>query len=409
MTMRKKLPAKHIFLVLLLGFSLIFSCTSVAQFSVSQRTFKKLGKVEKLMQEKSYQEALKLLADLQSSTRKKYELALIHQALGYLFYESNEHKNAIENFEKSLQLDASPEPVLQSIRFNLVQLYAITDNYQKAIHKFDEWIKKESSPSGDRLALGGSLYAQMKQYDTAVSYLQKAIASTKKPQESWYRTLLSVYFQQENYQPASELLQKLIILHPSNSEYWKQLYTSYYLLNDHRKALSTLELAFSKGLVTEEQQITNLAKLYLHQGTPLKAAKLLDNEFNNNRIQKSDDNLRLLATAYQRAKETTKAAEIYLQLARSTNNTDLQLQAARLYVESRQWQKVISALENLPIKRGTEQALIMKGVALVELGNVKQAAEVFRKAREYASTRTSAKQWLEFLSTQQPDTLASMP
>lgn len=398
--MNSELTIKPLFLLALFGFSLVFSCPAFAQFSVSERTFKKLSKVEKLMEKKSYQDALTLLENLKSSTKRKPELALIHQALGYLFYEKNDYKNAIANFQTSLKLNASPGPVLQNIRFNLVQLYAIDDNHKKAIHYFEEWVKKESTPAGDRLALGGSLYAQIKQYDTAVKYLKKAIASTKNPQESWFRTLLFIYFQQENYQASSKLLQKLIAAHPNNTEYWKQLYTSYYLLNDYNKALSTLEIAYENKLLKEEDQITNLAKLYIHQGTPVKAARLLNREISNNTLQKNDANLQLLANAYQQSRELDKAANIYLQLAQTGKNSELQLLAARLYLESRQWQKVIDALKNLEIKPGKEQAYILKGMALVELGQKDKAIGEFKKAKKSADTRISASQWLEYLSTQ---------
>ena len=392
---------KKLTLVLfLLGYCLVFSSPGIAQFSVSERTYKKLSKVERLMQKKSYQDAKQILEKLKSSSiNRKYELALVYQALGYLYYETNKHDNAINNFEKSLELAASPIPVLQTIRINLVQLYAITNDYQKAILNYEAWIKNEGSPSGDRLALGGSLYAQQKQYDLAIKYLQKAIASTKTPQESWYRTLLSVYYQKEDFQPAASLLQTLIVLHPNNKEYWKQLYTSYYLLNDFKKALSALELAYNRSMANDEEQINNLASLYLHQGAPLKAASLLERELKNKHLENNKANLRLLATAYQQAREPTKAADIYLQLAQTGKDNDMKIQAARLYMEARSWQRVIDTLANVNIKPGKEQAHIMKGMALVELGEVDKAIKVFTKAKNYADTRISANQWLEFLST----------
>ena len=300
-------------------------------------------------------------------------------------------------------------PVLQNIRLNLVQLYAISNDYQKATQIYAQWLEKEPSPSGDRLALGGSLYAHIRKYELAIKYLTKAISSTKSPRESWYRTLLSVYYQQQNYQAATDLLQKLVALHPENKEYWHQLFTGFYFLNDYKKALSALELAYKNGLVDSEEQIVNLAKLYLYLGNPIKAVNLIDTEFNKKRLNKTEPNLQLLATAYLQSQEMAKSAEVYLQLASTTQKGDLQLKAARLFMEARQWDKVVNTLEKAEIEPGDEQAYIMKGMALVELGHIEKAVNEFNRAKESADTRISATQWLEFLSTYELNTGGQTP
>ena len=401
---------KQIFALSLACILLTYTGSCLAQFSVSERTYKKLTKVERLMAKKAYQDALTILEGLKSSAKnKKYELSLVYQALAYLYYDTNDYSKATDYFEKSLNLNNAPVPVLQNIRLNLVQLYAISNDYQKATQIYAQWLEKEPSPSGDRLALGGSLYAHIRKYELAIKYLTKAISSTKSPRESWYRTLLSVYYQQQNYQAATDLLQKLVALHPENKEYWHQLFTGFYFLNDYKKALSALELAYKNGLVDSEEQIVNLAKLYLYLGNPIKAVNLIDTEFNKKRLNKTEPNLQLLATAYLQSQEMAKSAEVYLQLASTTQKGDLQLKAARLFMEARQWDKVVNTLEKAEIEPGDEQAYIMKGMALVELGHIEKAVNEFNRAKESADTRISATQWLEFLSTYELNTGGQTP
>jgi tetratricopeptide (TPR) repeat protein len=393
---------KHkICIFVLIGLGLLLSSGVNAQFSVSERTFKKLNKAEKLMEQKDFKEALSLLQSLESSSEnRKYELTLIYQAMGFLNYETSQYPKAIEYFEKSLALNASPEPVLQNIRLNLIQVHAIANNYDKAIQHFEAWIKKENSPSGDILALGGSLYAHVKQYDAAIKYLNQAIASSKTPNESWYQTLLSIHYEREDYKSATALLQKLVALRPDNKQYWTQLFSGYYLLNEYQKALSTLELAYFKKLLDKEEEIINLAKLYLYLGTPVKAVSLMKEEMNKGFLKSNEENLNLLANAYLQSRETEKSADTFLQLANSTGKPDLFLKSARLYMEVKRWNKVLTALDKAGNKVESGQSYLMKGMAYIELEDFEKATQAFSEAKKQADTKVSANQWLDFLGKQ---------
>ena len=397
--MTKGIKKLKICLAFLAGFSLLLSSNVNAQFSVSERTFKKLNKAEKLIEQKDYKEALTVLEALQSSSsNRKYELTLVYQALGYLYYETNRANKAIDYFEKSLALNASPAPVLQHIRLNLIQVHAVANDYSKAIQHFETWIKNETSPSGDILALGGSLYAHTKQYDAAIKYLDQAIASTKTPNESWYQTLLSVHYEREDYQSASKLLQKLVAMRPENKQYWTQLFSAYYLLNQYRDALSTLELAYLSKLLDKEEEIINLAKLYMYLGTPAKAVKLVKDEMNTGLLKNNNDNISLLATAFLQSQELEKSADIYLQLAEKSGEPDWYLKSARLYMDVKRWEKAIAALDKAGNKIDNGQLHLMQGMAFIELEDFEKATQAFREAKKQSDTKISANQWLDFIN-----------
>lgn len=380
---------------------LLSSSTAHAQFSISEHTYKKLQKVEKLIDQKNYKDALSVLDELQkSSVNKKYELSLVYQARGHIYYETNRIPQAIDMFEKSLFLHTSPLPVTQNIRLNLIQGYVSANNYSKAINQFTLWLGKESSPSPDVLALGGSLYAYVKQYDKAIQFLKQAISTSKKAEESWYRTLLSVYFDKEDYTSANGLLQKLISRQPDNKQYWTQLFSGYYLLKDYKSALSVLELAYTRQLLTSEEDITNLVKLYLYLGIPTKAIPVLQNEMQNNHIAKNKDNLQLLANSYIQSREWRKAAEIYLQLADINHNTTMTIKSAQLFMQARQWQSAIDALTHTKRDGENGQVSLLTGRALMELHEPSKAQQAFAKAKLYPDSRIQAEQWLRYLRSQ---------
>jgi len=387
--------------MLMFGYCLLVASAANAQFSVSERTFKKLNRAEKLIGQKEFKDAQNLLEALESSSAsRKYELTLVYQAHGYLNYETNNIIKAIDYFEKSLALNSAPEPVLQNIRLNLIQMHAIENNFSKAIQHFDAWLKKEPKPTGDILALGGSIYAHAKQFDTAIKYLNQAIASTKEPRESWYRTLLSTHYEREDYPAAANLLEKLVSLQPDNKQYWNQLFSAYYLLNNFQKALSTLELAYIKNLLTNAEEITNLAKLYLYVGTPVKAVSLLNSEIQKGHLKQEAKTIELLGNAYLQARETEKAADTYLALAELNGDFKLYLKAARLYLDSKLWEKTLAALDKANNNVNQGEAFLMRGMALIELEDYDKATQAFREAQKQSNTRVSANQWLDFIDAQ---------
>ena len=369
------------------------------QFSVTERTYKKLETVERLIQQKKEKEALNILEKLESSTKNKsYELTLVYQAFGYIYYNSNRLDKALDYFEKCLALNSAPVTALQNIRRNLMQIYSQTNNYNKAIDHFTIWLKKEASPSADILALGGILYAYIKDYEAAIQYLQKAIKTANPAKESWYNALLSIYYEKNDLHSAIALLNQLTILYSGNSEYWKQLFNAYYLNNNLERALSTLQLAYTNQLLNNKEDIITLAKLNIYLGCPINSVKLINNELKSGLLKHDETTLELLATAYLQSQETEQAALVYAQLARLTHDPKRSLFAARLFLEAKDWNNVIEVLEDTVPNLDNGQAHLLKGMAFMSLNQEDHAMREFTIAKQDTDTYTNAIQWIEYLN-----------
>jgi len=386
---------------------LFTSTAAYAQYTISQRVYKKLENVENLIDQKNYKSALSLLDELkETSANKKYELTLINLALGRIFYDTNRFSEAIETFNNCLALRAAPLPVIQNVRLNLLQSYVAANSYQKAIEQFSLWREKESSPSPDVLALGGSLYAYIKQYEKAIEYLKQAIVAGKQVNESWYRTLLSVYFEKQDYLAATDLLRVLISTYPDNTLYWTQLFSGYYYLNDFKNALAILELAYTKHILTSDSDIANLAKLYLYLGIPVKAVTLIKTEMKNNHLTNNSNNLQLLANAYVQSRQWDDAAKTYRQIAAIDHSENFNLLAAQLFFQTHQWQSVIDMLVLETTKNATDdgQFYILAGRAMMELHEPNKALQAFTKAKAQSATKAEAEKWIGYI-----EALAQLP
>jgi len=83
-----------------------------------------------------------------------------------------------------------------------------------------------------------------------------------------------------------------------------------------------------------------------------------------------------------------------------TNNPEMYLKAARLYLNGMHWEQALKVLDKVNDKTDRGQLQLMRGMALVELEDFDKATQAFREAQKQASTSINANQWLKFLDAQ---------
>lgn len=386
------------FLLLLLLGSQAYSAT------LSERTYKRLTAVHELMGESKYKEALKRLDDLLPRVRKhKYEYATIMQTYGFAYAAQDKYKKAIAAFREALKTEALPDQVQKSMRYNLAQLYAAASDWKSAAKAYEQWLLTAEKPSADSYAFGATIYAQLKQYGKAIPKIKKAIALTKKPRENWYQLLLSMLYQKKQYAEASQVLESMVAFWPEKKQYWKQLSGVYFTLKKSRKSLAVLELARRQGFLENERDLMNLVNMYLLQGIPYKAAKLMEKEMQAGRIQRTGKNLQKLGEAWMRAKEVDAALKELQAAAQAQKKGLLYLRLAQLYTDKENWAKVIE-LSNQALAAGglknPGDAYMLKGMAQYETGRKKSAVASFSKALKYSKSKRQASQWIKHIRTE---------
>ncbi|WP_456378121.1 tetratricopeptide repeat protein [Thiolapillus sp.] len=383
---------RALLLLLLLVGSQAFAAT------LSERTYKRLTTIHELMGESKYKEALKRLDELLPRVRKhKYEYATIMQTYGFAYAAQDKYKQAIEAFNEALKTEALPDRVQLSMRYNLAQLYAAVPDWKAAARAYEQWLVATEKPSADSYAFGATIYAQLKQYGKAIPKIKKAISLGKKPRENWYQLLLSMLYQKKQYSEAAQVLETMVAFWPDKKQYWKQLSGVYFTLKKNRKSLAVLELSRKQGFLESERDLMNLVNMYLLQGIPYKAAKILEKEMNAGRIERTGKNLQKLGEAWMRAKETDEALQELQAAAQVQKKGVLYLRLAQLYTDKENWNKVIE-LANQALSAGglknPGDAWLLKGMALYETGKKQGAIAAFGKAMKYNKSKRQASQWL---------------
>ncbi len=189
---------------------------------------------------------------------------------------------------------------------------------------------------------------------------------------------------------------------PKNKEYWKQLSNIYYLLNDDKRSLAVLELAYIKGLLSKEKEIINLANLYAYMHLSYKAVNLLEKAMDDGRITANKNNLKLLSDCYFRAKELEKAGMVLTRAADLSNDPELYLRIGQMQVEQENWPDAIQSIEKAIMIGGLKQpgnAYLLQGIAFYEHEKYGKAMVAFERAKKDKKTAEQALKWIDFLSS----------
>ncbi|WP_456418554.1 tetratricopeptide repeat protein [Thiolapillus sp.] len=389
---------RALFLLLLLLGTQAFAAT------LTERTYKRLTAIHELMGENKYGEALKRLDELLPRVRKNdYEYATIMQTYGFAYAAQDKYKDAIKAFKEALKTEALPDHVQLNMRYNLAQLYAAVPDWESAAKAYEQWLTAAEKPSADSYAFGATIYAQLKRYDKAIPKIRKAISLVDKPRENWYQLLLSMLYQKKEYTQAAQVLETMVAFWPEKKQYWKQLSGVYFTLKKNRKSLAVLELSRKQGFLESERDLMNLVNMYLLQGIPYKAAKLMEKEMNAGRIERSGKNLQKLGEAWMRAKETDEALRDLQAAAQAQKKGVLYLRLAQLYTDRENWGKVIELSDQALAVGGLKNpgdAYLLKGMAQYETGKKQSALASFSKALKYTKSKRQASQWIRHIRTE---------
>ncbi|OQK16443.1 hypothetical protein AU255_00605 [Methyloprofundus sedimenti] len=386
-----------VLVVVIMTFPQTVNAEKKKNYSVSPGTYKVLTTSRKLSDESRYSEAINILKkQLPTILQNQYETALIHQHLAYIYLEQKNYSKAVAELEATLKgSDTLPPDSIQSLRYNLAQVFMQTEQYGKALPIINQWFKQEKKPTADAYYLKGLAYYKLNQFSSAVAPLKKAIALS--PHEDWSVLLLSIHLEQKHYRKAAVVLNHLLDLYPGKKKYWLHLTDVYLMLKDYAKALATLKLAYT-SVSLEEKDILRLAQLYLHNAIPLTAAEVLSTNMQNKNIKSNAANLELLANSWAMAREHKKELKYLQQAATMKDDGRLYKRCGQILLQMERWNEAIVMLKKGLAKgdiKQPQQSYLLIGIAAYNANNFKTATWAFTQAGKYKKTKKTAENWLQ--------------
>lgn len=314
--------------------SMLLFVSAAASVQLSQKVYKKLTEVQKLTDEKKYNEALTLIQNSIKKDMRKGDLAYLLQSKGFIYISQNKYKKAIKAFEEMNSLNVMGEQNYLSTIYNLAQLNMGVKNYKQTIKYLNSWLSKTKQVKPEAYLMLGQSYSLLEKPKKAIKVLEQAVLSQKKLKKevpaNWYELLFSNYYMIKDYKGAIRTLEVLVKLKPKKKDYWIYLSQIYSLEGDSKKALSIFEQAYNLNIL-KSKDIIHFSKFLFQNKLYYKGAKLLDTHIVKKDIKDNEKNLKLLFDMYFSAKEYMDAIKALDRLTNKTQNSKYYLQKARMY------------------------------------------------------------------------------
>jgi len=409
-----KLSTSRLLIALLCLFGLASGTLQTAQAAeavvgISKRVYKAVDEAQAFIDAESYRDAMAVLEKILTRRLSDYEEAVSLNMLGYVYYQLNDINKALATYRKILTKKRLPDSMLLSVLLTVSQLNLVNDNYaaaEKYARQLLAGIGDKPPPLAGYIVLAQSLIAQ-ERFKEALQPLKTAIAEQEKAggkiRENWLALLASVYFSLEDFHAMRDTLYQLVTINPKE-QYLVNLAAIHGQLGDTDKQLALIETLKDDKRLHSEQHLINLANLFMVHELPFKAASLLEEEIAAGRITANKRNLELQSQAWYLAGEYDKALAPLERAAETTGDGELWLRLARLYVALYDWpgaeKFARKAVQRENLKKPGD-GLILLGTALARQQKFTAAKKVFRRARQYEASEKYARQWLNFVDSEQ--------
>jgi tetratricopeptide (TPR) repeat protein len=376
--------------------------------AMSQQVYEALTEIQELVEAKDYATAQRMIDEMSTGKAKlsDYERAQVWNLSGYSYYLQERFAEAIQAYDKLLQIPDLPEALVQSTLKTKAQLQFTQDDYEGALVTVRQLMAAVTEPSADVYMLEGQALFQLARYEEALKPIKTAVEMFREqgqiPKENWLLLLRVIYFEMKDYDSMIDVVRELIAYYPKDT-YVLTLAGIYSELGDTKKQLTLTEVLYEKGFLVGSSHATNLANLYLLHGLPYKAATVLEHEIEACQVESNERNLRLLSQAWYQAREDEKAIPPLREAAEMSNDGELYVRLAQSYINLEQWGEgataVQKALQMGGLKR-EDQANIMLGMCLFNQKQLERARVAFERASRDNRSKRAATQWIAYVDSE---------
>jgi tetratricopeptide (TPR) repeat protein len=363
-----------------------------------QKVGKKVGKALEAYNNDLVDEALDILYEIDTSN--SFDRAFTDRFIGNLLATQNgKAKKSIEYLQKAV----APNELNDSEQVGTIKLIADLslqeEEYDSAIVSYRKWLKVTCKESFDVYFRMANAYYQTQKYAEIIAPINKAIALADKPNKTAYALKMTSYYNRKMYKETIEVQEETVRIFPDDKSQWTQLGFFYMLVEDHKKALSTFEMAYNQGYLTKSAEIKALSQLYSMNDIPVKAAQVLEKYIKSGLVKTEERMLTSVASSYQQAKEFKESAEYYGKSALLSSSPDLYQKQGMVYYASERYSDAIVALQKSldegSDKTGAIHLAMMQ--ANFDKGDFRAAYKHVQEAKKDKSTVRNARSWEPYI------------
>lgn len=366
-----------------------------------------------LMEEDDPAGALEELNELMESRgedMKPFDRANVLQIRGSAHIELENVEEALRDFRGALRLNALPAEQQNRLRFNLAQLYFVTERYEESLKFFEEWMAQEDVEiEHSTYFMLAAAHYNLENYREVLEPIDNAIAQAPEPQKRYYDLKNSTLSNLDMNEERIDLLEQMIELWPDQLSYWRQVSSLYSEEGQQRKAFSAIETAYINGLIEDESDIILLAQYYSTFNNPHRGAKLLEKEIEAGNVEGNVDNLEMLSQLWSQAREHKKSIPVLREAAQLSDDGELFFRLGQALMANERNQEAEQAFENAIEQGGMENDQLANAWLLLGNARFNQAGpgdreqrmiadEAFANAERFDRTSREAGNWRQYIS-----------
>ena len=342
--------------------------------------------------------ALLILSEI--NAKKGYDKAYVDRFIGVMYAQKGDEKKSIQFLKLAIEPDILNEADHAESLKLVADLQMQTKEYKEALEHYQAWMDFTGKEDANTYVKMSQAYYESKRLDKVVEAADKAIKLfADKPNQNPYILKITSFYERKMYKEAIDVLETVILIFPEKQQWWTQLGMFYLLVEDYKKAVQTLDLAYKQGFLEKESQIKTLANLYSQNRMPYKAAALLEKHIASGLVKRDDRNLSTLANAWHAAQHIGDAAKYYGELAKMTNDAKYFRKQGMLLKQDEQYSSAIKALDkalSLGIS-GSGSIYMSIAESYFYLEKYKSAYAAIQKAMKDPKSRKSARGWVTFI------------
>lgn len=378
--------------------------------ALRNKVYEKLAEAQAAAEAKDLRQAEKILDGMVAAGGKKalnsYELANVYNLYAFIYYSQENYAKALQAYENVVAQPDIPLAMEINTRFTIAQLYFVQEQWQQGINALQKWFDMTDSPNANAYVLLAQGYYQLKDYNKALSNVEKAISmyneKGKLPKEQWYNLARFLYFEKGDINKTVDVLE-ILLTHYPKKQYWVQISHMYGEQKKDSEQLSAMETAYVQGMLDKGTEQVTMAYLYLNGDVPYKAAKVMDKGLKDGSIEGKSKNWEVAGSAWRQAQEVDKSIPAMEKAAELSDTGELYARLGNIYLDGDENKKAISAI-NKGLSRGgvkrPDNARLVLGMAYFNTKQYDKAREAFKAAARDERSAKYAAQWIKYMDSE---------
>ena len=215
---------------------------------------------------------------------------------------------------------------------------------QQARDLLDDWLKRHAGSADDRWLMA-KLLADDEQWSAAAAWVERALELETAVDDSHGAFAAGVLQRAGNSKGALAMIEKRLSEAGDDASEWRRAAGLAQQLGDAVRAAAIWEAGWRRGVLVGSDDLVQRIRLHLAGGTPARAAELLEQALADGVLSDSLEHRRLLAEAWQAARDRDQALVAWQALAEERQQADDWLRLGQLAHGWGQWTQARHALE----------------------------------------------------------------